>query len=146
VAVRRDKHGCGGFELTVGQDLRRNVEAGHRRLAGVVAHGHQERRGVAEARAHLADLVDQQLYPVGELLARVGQRVGAVLQFGQLALNAIRLVQPELSRRLGGILELLAKLGDSAVYRLGGLGGLQLLRQIGKRSKRTVVMGRDQTL
>jgi len=43
VAVCRDEHGCRGLEFTVGQNLGRNVEAGHRRFAGVVAHGHQKR-------------------------------------------------------------------------------------------------------
>jgi len=108
MAIGRNEHRCGGFELTLREDLGRNVEAGHRRLAGVVAHGHQERRGITEAGGHLADLVDQQLYPVSELSARVGERVGAVLKFGQLAGNAIRLVQPEFLCRVAGTLELLA--------------------------------------
>ena len=146
MAIGRNEHRCSGLELTLRQDLGRNVEASHRRLAGVVAHGHQERRGVAKTRTHLADLVHQQLYTVRELPARVGKRVGAILQFGQLALNAIRFIQPELSCRFGGILELLAKLGDGGVNRLGALGGLQLLCQIGKRSQRSVVVGRDEAL
>src|SRR4029077_7324028 len=90
-----DEHACGGLELVARKDLRRYVETRHRRIPCVVSHSHQEPGGVVQTGDRLPSLAYEELYPVGQLSARIGEGISASLYVRYLPLNAVGNIEPE---------------------------------------------------
>ena len=128
------------------QQLGRDVEPGHCRLRRVMFQRQQKCRCLTEPGTHLFDLVDELSDRVGHLPAAAGELVCAILQGGQVRLQAAGLVHPHGLHHLGEIRQCTAQAVYRCVQALLVRERLQLLSQLIDRVEVFLIALADQPL